>query len=68
MSTVADIINAVKRLQPHEKNELLERLSEVDFEDAWDRQIAADASAGKLDKLIDQAISEHREGRTIPFP
>jgi len=32
--------------------------------DAWDKQIAADASAGRLDALADAALEEHRKGRT----
>ena len=43
MSTVTEIIEAVKSLGADEKGEFLTRLSEVDFDDAWDRQIAADA-------------------------
>lgn len=30
----------------------------------WDRQIAADSEAGKLDFLIDEALAEHRSGKT----
>jgi hypothetical protein len=39
MSTVSEIIEAVKKLPEREKSEFLERLAEVDFEVAWDRQI-----------------------------
>lgn len=34
----------------------------------WDRQIEADAQAGKLDNLIEQAKQDHREGRTTRLP
>lgn len=30
----------------------------------WDRQIATDSEAGKLDFLIDEALAEHRAGKT----
>jgi hypothetical protein len=30
----------------------------------WDRQIEADAAAGKLDFLADEAPAEHRAGKT----
>jgi hypothetical protein len=30
----------------------------------WDRQIEADSAAGKLDHLIEEALSEHRAGKT----
>jgi len=35
--------------------------------DMWDRQIEADAKAGRLDKLADQALADHRAGRTRPL-
>jgi len=30
----------------------------------WDRQIATDAEAGKLDVLINEALDEYRAGKT----
>ncbi len=36
MSTVSEIIEAVKKLPEQDKSEFLERLGEVDFDDAWD--------------------------------
>jgi hypothetical protein len=33
----------------------------------WDRQIATDSEAGKLDFLIDEALAEHRAGKTNPL-
>lgn len=29
----------------------------------WDRQIEEDAKAGRLDRLADQALAEHRAGQ-----
>lgn len=55
MSTVAEIIDAVKHLNDEEKDEFLEKLREIEFEDAWDRQMEADAKAGKLDFLVREA-------------
>ncbi len=46
MSTVTEIIEAVKRLDERAKAEFMEKLAEIDFEDAWDRQIEADAKLG----------------------
>lgn len=37
MSTVTEIIEAVKQLDENAKGEFLEKLAEIDFEDAWDR-------------------------------
>ena len=58
MSTVLEIIDAVKKLDEQEKGEFLEKLTEVDFDDAWDRQIKADAKAGRLDHLWQQALED----------
>ena len=68
MSTVAEIIEAVKQLDERQKGEFIEKLKEVDFDDAWDRQMKADAEAGKFDCLMEEAVREHREGRTQSFP
>ncbi len=35
--------------------------------DLWDRQIEADAKAGRLDKIAEQALADHRAGRTKPL-
>jgi hypothetical protein len=67
MSTVTEIIEAVKSLGIEEKGEFLARLSEVDFEEAWDLQIAADAQAGRLDNLWQQALEDIKAGRTKPL-
>jgi hypothetical protein len=40
---------------------------EIDFEDAWDRQIEADATAGRLDHLWQQALEDIEAGRTKPL-
>ena len=39
MTSVAEIINAVKSLSEEDKRLFIERLAEIDFEDSWDRQI-----------------------------
>jgi len=67
MSTVTEIIEAVKSLGVEEKGEFLARLNEVDFDDAWDRQIEADAQAGRLDALWQQALHDIKAGRTKPL-
>ena len=67
MSTVAEIIEAVKQLDNDEKREFLTRLAEVDFDDAWDRQIKADADAGKLDSLWRDALEDIKSGNVKPL-
>ena len=40
----------------------------TEFEaDAWDRQIEADALAGRLDHIAKQAIRDHRAGKSRPL-
>jgi hypothetical protein len=35
--------------------------------DEWDRQIEADAMAGKFDRLAAEALAQHKAGRTKPL-
>ena len=67
MSTVAEILAPVKQLPEEQKGELPMRLREVDFEDAWDRQIEADSKAGRLDPVWQQALKDIEAGRTKPL-
>jgi len=59
MSTLEEIERAIQDLSPQE----LEVLK------AWlfDREIEADAEAGRLDSFADEALRELREGRTRPL-
>ncbi len=65
--SVAEIIDAVRELSENEKGEFLDRLMEIDFEDAWDRQIEVDAKAGRLDHLWQKALEDIEAGRTKPL-
>ena len=66
MSTVTEIIEVVKSLKAEEKSEFFARLHEVDFDDAWNREIAADAEAGRLDHLC-KALKDINADRTKPL-
>jgi len=68
MSTVTEIIDAVKLLTDEEKDDFLEKLREVEFEDAWDRQMQADAKAGKLDFLVREADEAIQAGTLRDWP
>ena len=35
--------------------------------DAWDRQMTEDFDAGRLYKLAEQALADHKAGRTTPL-
>lgn len=40
----------------------------IEYEHArWDREIEADSASGKLDTLINQALSEHHAGKSTPL-
>lgn len=60
--TVADLEMAVAKLPGEELSEFRRWFVQFDS-DAWDREIEADAAAGRLDKLAEQAISDFHAGR-----
>jgi hypothetical protein len=59
--TVQELEKAIAKLSPEELAELRAWFWERDQEE-WDRQIARDSEAGKLDKLIAQAKRDHAGG------
>ncbi len=67
MSTVAEIKEAIERLSPQERCEL-EALLHPRTDDDWDREMQADAAAGKFDVLKDEAAAERRAGKLRDFP
>jgi hypothetical protein len=66
MSTVEEIISAIEQLSVEEQAELARRMRWED--DEWDRQIAQDFKAGKLDNLIAAAKADAKAGRTRDLP
>jgi hypothetical protein len=64
MRSVEEIMEAVRRLPPDKKGEFLDGLREIDFEDVWDRQLEADAKAGRLDPLWQRTLKDVQAGRT----
>jgi hypothetical protein len=67
MSTVAEIESAIKNLKPQEIYKVGDLVDEL-REDLWDKQIDADAKAGKVDKLMEEAKQDYLAGRCKPFP
>ena len=67
MSTVQEIESAITRLDPKDVQAVADWLAEY-REELWDRQIEADAKAGKLDERITAAKASHRAGKSTPFP
>jgi hypothetical protein len=66
MSTVQEIETAIQKLKPQEIHEVADWLQEL-REELWDKQIDADAKAGRLDKLAEKALEDYRAGRTKPL-
>jgi hypothetical protein len=66
VSTVEEIKKAAGALSVNEREELLSWLLDVD--DDWDRQMARDAAAGKLDFLIADARTAVREESLRDWP
>jgi len=59
MSTVEEIETAIEQLSEAEVAELKAWL--------WDKEIEADAEAGRLNSLADEALAEHRAGNSRPL-
>ena len=62
MSEVEKLEQAVEQLSREQLAEFRRWFAEFDA-DAWDAQIEADAAAGKLDALAEEALREYRSGR-----
>jgi hypothetical protein len=66
MTTLLEIKAAIDRLAPRDYAELMAMLHPT-ADDEWDRQIAADAAAGRLDHLIEEARADVAAGRCRPL-
>jgi hypothetical protein len=64
--TVAELERAVKKLSPQELNRFREWFDEY-FAEMWDKQIEADAKAGRLDKILAEAEAEYNAGLSKPL-
>lgn len=67
MSTVKEIESAIKQLKPKDVHAVADWLQEY-REQLWDKEIEADAKAGKLDKLMEEAKQDYLAGRCKPLP
>ncbi len=61
MSKIDEIKAEIERLPSEDLAELVHWLSERDWE-RWDKEIEADAEAGKLDFLVREARAEKAKG------
>lgn len=60
MSTIDDIKRAIQQLSPEQLAAFRVWFAEFDAAD-WDRAIAADTAAGRLDALADEALHAVRK-------
>ena len=66
MSTVAEIKEALAKLTLEERAEILTEFCGWSDDD-WDRQMKADATAGKFDALNREADAAQASGKTVPL-
>jgi hypothetical protein len=67
MSTVEEIKSAIDKLPLSERGQL-ERWLHGWTDDDWDRQMEADARAGRFARLIDEVDEEIRAGQLRDLP
>jgi hypothetical protein len=67
MNTGQKTESAITQLKPTDIHAVADWLLEY-RETLWDKKIAADARAGKLDSLIKKAKAGQRAGKAPPFP
>jgi hypothetical protein len=63
MGDLESIEQQIKRLDDDAFARLRAWFIEYD-QSRWDRQIEADSAAGKLDSLVEEALADHRAGKT----
>ena len=63
MAKVEELANEVQHLSRDELAAFRDWFRKYDS-DEWDREIEADILAGRLDSLANEAIAEHKAGRT----
>ena len=60
---IEDIGRDIQQLSPEQLRQFRAWYEEFDS-DNWDKQIEQDAANGKLDELANQALKEHKSGKT----
>ncbi len=67
MQTVEEIQQAIEALSEEDYERIRQWLAEADWDD-WDRQIATDSEAGRLDFLVQEALENKRRGLLRDLP
>lgn len=63
MTKIEVLEEEIRKLAPAEWEELRDWVLERDAEE-WDRQIERDAASGKLDRFFEEAVADHRAGKS----
>jgi hypothetical protein len=66
MSKIEKLEQEIQALSPEELAQFRAWFLEFDWA-VWDRQIASDAEAGRLDDLAARALRDHAAGKTTPL-
>ncbi len=66
MSTVGEIESALRALPIQDARAVAHWLQEY-LDQKWDKQMDADITAGRLDKLAEQALDRYRAGQVKPL-
>jgi hypothetical protein len=66
MTKLEQIEKSVAELSPEELKAFAAWFEALQA-DMWDRQIETGSTSGRLDKLAEQALADHRAGRTRPL-
>lgn len=66
MTNQEQLIEKLGQLPPEQAEGLAAQVLQEWESLLWDMRIEADAKAGKLDKMIEEAKAEHRAGLTTP--
>jgi len=62
MTEIEKLEKRIEGLSPEELAKFRSWFIEFDSR-VWDRQIEADSNAGKLDRLVNQALADYRSGK-----
>jgi len=63
MTKLQAIEEEIKKLSSEELAKLREWFLERDAEE-WDRELERDGASGKLDKLFEKSLADHRAGKS----
>jgi hypothetical protein len=66
MTKIESLEKEVEQLSPQELRAFRRWFAEFDAE-LWDEEIERDVAAGKLDRLADAAVAEHKRGEGRDF-